>query len=124
MIGGGRTSGEVVFDPTLPIEDAEADINAVTIGYARGLDVAGRSARLEVLVPYTWGSAEGLFVGELTRITRSGFADSRVRFAYNLVGAPALTPTEFATYRQGTVVGASVSVADGFPQQRVALDGQ
>ena len=75
LVGGGRTSGEVVFDPTLPVEDAEADINSVTVGYVRGLDVGGRSARLELLVPYTWGSAEGLFAGDFTRITRSGFAD-------------------------------------------------
>lgn len=110
ILGGGQTTGEVVFDSTLPIEDATAEINAVTFGYVRGLDVAGRSARLEVLVLYTWGSAEGLFIGEPMRITRSGLADARVRFAFNLVGGPALEPREFASYRQGTIVGASVQV--------------
>ena len=30
----GRTSGEIVFDPTLPVEDATAAINAGTVIYA------------------------------------------------------------------------------------------
>ncbi len=53
----GRTSGEIVFDPTLPVEDATAAINAATMVYARALGLAGRAARIEVVVPYTWGSA-------------------------------------------------------------------
>lgn len=110
VVGVGRTTGDVVFDPTLPVEDAEADIYAVSLGYVRGLDVGGRSGRLEVLVPYSWGSAQGLFAGDLTKITRSGLADARVRFAINLSGAPALAPREFGSYRQGTIVGASVQV--------------
>ena len=110
VVGIGRTTGEVVFDPTLPVEDAEADIYAVSLGYVRGLDVAGRSGRLELLVPYTWGSAEGLFEGDATKITRSGLADARVRFAVNLLGAPALAPRDFGSFRQGTIVGASVQV--------------
>ncbi len=62
------------------------------------------------MVPYTWGSAEGLFLGEPARITRSGLADPRIRFAVNLIGAPALTPREFATYRQTTILGVSLQV--------------
>ena len=106
----GRTSGEIVFDPTLPVEDATAAINAGTVVYARALGLAGRAARVEVMVPYTWGSAEGLFLGEQTRITRSGLADPCVRFAVNLFGAPALTPREFGGYRQGTILGVSLQV--------------
>jgi len=106
----GRTNGEIIFDLTLPVEDATAAINAGTVIYARALGLAGRAARIEVMVPYTWGSAEGLFLGEETRITRSGLADPRVRFAVNLLGAPALTPREFATYRQTTILGVSLQV--------------
>ena len=106
----GRTSGEIIFDPTLPVEDATAAINAGTVIYARALGLAGRAARVEVMVPYTWGSAEGLFLGEQTRITRSGLADPRVRVAVNLIGAPSLTPREFATYRQTTILGISLQV--------------
>ena len=35
VLGVGRTRGEVVFDPTLPVEDAQARINAITVGYVR-----------------------------------------------------------------------------------------
>ncbi len=49
-------------------------------------------------------------MGEFTRITRSGLADPRVRFAVNLIGAPALEASDFVNYRQDTIVGASVQV--------------
>ena len=37
--------------------------------------------------------------------------DPRVRFAVNLYGAPAMTPREFGSYQQGTILGFSLSVA-------------
>jgi hypothetical protein len=31
----GNTRGEVLFDPSVPITDVQADLNLATIGYAR-----------------------------------------------------------------------------------------
>ena len=111
VLGVGRTRGEVVFDPTLPVE-GRSGAHQRHHGRVRAgpLDIADRSARLELFAPYTWGSAEGLFLGEFTRITRAGLADPRIRFAYNLYRAPALEAREFASYRQDTIVGVSLQV--------------
>ena len=41
LVGIGRSSGGVVFDPTVPITDVHADINAVTLGVGRTFDLGG-----------------------------------------------------------------------------------
>ena len=101
----GRSSGGVVFDPTLPLEDVTATINSTGAGFFKSFGFLGRMANASVFVPYTWGTIQGLLEGEFARGTRSGLADSRFRFTMNLAGAPALRPREFATYRQKTNFG-------------------
>jgi hypothetical protein len=56
------------------------------------------------------GNAEGLYVGQPVSAYRTGFGDPSFRLAINLLGAPAMTPSEFAAYRQDTIVGASLVV--------------
>src|SRR5688572_12502589 len=43
--GYGYTAGNVVTDPALPLEDAEIEAHAAFVGYARSLDVFGRSGK-------------------------------------------------------------------------------
>ncbi len=106
-----RSEGSVIFDPTLPIEDVTAKINGTTVGYFQSINFFGRYGNLGLSVPYAWGSMQGLVEGEFTRITRSGLADPRLRFAFNLFGAPALKPRAFATYRQRTNLGVSFTLS-------------
>jgi hypothetical protein len=107
----GRSSGGVVFDPTLPLEDVTATINSTGAGYFKSFGLLGRMANASVFVPYTWGSIQGLLEGEFARGTRSGLADSRFRFTMNLAGAPALSLREFAKYRQKTNFGVGFTLA-------------
>ena len=106
----GRSAGDLSFDPTLPIEDGKANINAPSVGYFRSFNFLGRSANLALAVPYLWGSAEGRLAGEFQAITRSGLPDTGLRFGINLVGAPAMDLKEFVNYRQKTNLGASLVV--------------
>lgn len=108
--GYGRSAGDLSFDPTLPIEDAEATINTTSLGYFRSIDFLGRSANVAVAIPYVWGSAQGRLAGDFQAITRSGLLDPRLRFAVNLIGAPAMNLKEFVGYRQKTNLGVSVVV--------------
>ena len=101
----GRSSGSVLFDPTLPLEDVTATINSTGVGFFKSFGFLGRMANASVFVPYTWGSIQGLLAGEFARGTRSGLPDSRFRLTMNLAGAPALRPSEFAGYRQKTNFG-------------------
>ena len=82
----------------------------VGVGYLRSLDTL-RGARL--LSPSS-GSlcanerASGKLQGEPVSGARSGTADARVRLALNLLGGPALTPAEYASYRQRRNLGVSL----------------
>jgi len=107
-VGGyGHSSGSVVFDAALPFSDVEARLNATSLAYGRWFGLFGRSASAAFALPYVWGSVEGN-VGEVRHaITRSGLADARLRFTMNLVGGPALAPSEFAKRRRGNTLGMS-----------------
>jgi len=106
-----RSNGSVVMDPTLPVEDVTAGVNGAALGYFQSFGFLGRFANFGLTVPYAWGAMQGLLEGEFARITRSGLGDPRLRFAVNLIGAPALKPVDFARYRQKTNLGLSLSLA-------------
>jgi hypothetical protein len=104
----GHTSGAVVFEPSLPIENVTARVNGATLLYGRTFGLLGRSASVGVGVPYVWGTVQGDVKEQAHSIRRSGLADMRLRLAVNLVGGPALDRAEFARRRPRTTFGASV----------------
>ncbi len=110
VVAFARSSGDLSFDPALPIEDAQATLKTAALAYVYSLDVFGRSANVGFGVPYVWGPLSGTVKGQFTSVHRSGLGDPTVRFAVNLYGAPAMTMEEFARYKQRTNVGASVTV--------------
>jgi hypothetical protein len=107
-----RSSGDVIFDPSIPVTDVSAEVYGATVGIGRTFDAAGRLGQLAAVLPYSWGEVEGRVQEQTGRVTRSGAADMRVRLALNLWGSPALSPREFARRsNRGTVIGASVTVS-------------
>jgi hypothetical protein len=112
IAGFARSSGEVLPDPSAPVEDVEAQIDAVVVGYARTFGLFGRSASVAAALPFASGEVSGL-VGGTTRgrVERNGPGDTRVRFAVNLYGSPARTPQEFAREKPRATFGASLIVA-------------
>jgi hypothetical protein len=104
------SSGDLAFDPSAPISEADAKITSSAAGYTRTLKVAGRSANLGIFVPYVLGDIEGLYLGEPAAAERSGPGDLAIRAAVNLLGAPAMSPREFAAYRPRTLLGASLEI--------------
>jgi hypothetical protein len=105
------SGGDVTFDPALPLEDAEATIQASVLAYVRSVDFFGRSGNIAIAVPFVLGHVEGRYIGEFTEVDRSGFRDPVVRFAVNLHGAPAMDLKRFASYRQKTNLGLSFVAA-------------
>ena len=105
------TWGDVAFDPSAPIDEASATINKTAFSFTRAFNLAGRSANAGVAVPVIAGHLEGLYLGEPAEVDRFGLGDPRLRLAVNLYGAPAMTPQAFASYRQRTIVGLSLTVA-------------
>jgi hypothetical protein len=106
---GGQTGG-ILFDPSLDIDDVEADltIGITAIGYTFGL--AGRQARVLGVFPMAWGGIDGVIGATPQHQSLNGLVDPRIKLSVALRGAPALTRAEFARAPRQTIVGASVTV--------------
>lgn len=110
QVGYGRSEGNVLIDPSLPIEGLNAGLNLVSFKYGRVFDFFGRSAKFEALLPFATGHWEGELEGEHRERDVSGLADARFTLNVNFVGSPSLEMPEFRSYRQKTIVGAVFQV--------------
>jgi hypothetical protein len=83
-------------------------------GYIRTFDWFGKTARVDVTLPYAKGHWQGLLNGEAASVRRQGLADARLRLSVNLIGAPALRGKDFTRFRASnpvtTVLGAAVAI--------------
>jgi len=110
LLGYGYTTGSVLTDPSLPIENVTNEAHIGVFGYVRVLNVFGNSGKVELLVPFAGLTAKGLVFGQPHTREISGLADPYFRFSINFIGAPALTAAEFKNYKQNLIVGASVRI--------------
>jgi hypothetical protein len=117
IVGAGYayTEADLYFSPVLKITDGVSRVNSLGLTGIHTFDLAGKSARISVLLPYVSGRWQGDVDGKFQTIHRRGIGDPRLRFSVNLYGAPALQGAEFAQYRAqhttNTVVGASLAVS-------------
>jgi hypothetical protein len=103
----GRSSGGVVTDPSLPLDDVHATLGVFTAGVGHTFDLAGRTGLFVAVVPFAHARATGS-VGEVTReASRTGGVDARLKLSVNLLGGKARTAREFATAKRTTIVGVS-----------------
>jgi hypothetical protein len=105
------SQGKIAFDPQLSIADAQFHTHTEALAYVRSLDVGGKSAKFDVILPYSSFSAHALVDGQPRERGMSGFGDPRFRFSINLFGAPALSVKDFANYQQDLIVGVSLQVS-------------
>jgi Putative MetA-pathway of phenol degradation len=111
VVSYGYSTGNVVVDSALPLEDFNVHLNASAIAYVRTTDFFGSSGKVALVVPYAWGHASGRVLGELMRLSRSGVSDPRIKVSMIFKGAPALKPQDFVRYRQRTLIGASFQMS-------------
>lgn len=104
------SSGNVLGDPTSPLQDLDVDAQTVVASYLGAFGLFGRSASITVSVPYSFLTGSATFAGEFVADSRSGAVDSRARLAVNLIGGPAMTPREFASFERGRSLGVSLTV--------------
>jgi hypothetical protein len=114
-VGYIRTDGDVLFDPVLRIEDATVNINTVMTSYLRSFNWSGKTARIDVRVPYQKATWKGLLDGSPATAVREGFGDPRIRLSLNFIGAPALRGEDFqaysASHTTNTVVGGALAIS-------------
>ncbi len=111
LVGGGRSTGGILTDPSLPVDDVDAEIDAGVLGLGHTFGLFGRLASVAVAQPYLSGTFEGTLDGEPAAASRSGFGDTKLRASVNLAGNPAMTLAEFTQRTPQTTVGASLTVS-------------
>lgn len=110
LAGVGYSQGALLFDPSVPITDANAKVDIGLLGYVRSFAVADQSAKFGLLLPYGGLDANGYVDGVYTERNVSGLADPSFLLSVNLFGAPAMTLDEYSRYRQDTILGATLKV--------------
>ena len=118
VAGLSRSTGEVLTDPTLPVQNIDATIYGVPLaaGYTFGL--FGRLALVTAAVPVSHAEVSGE-VGEETRsVSRTGLVDMRAKFSINLTGNPAMGARAFIVSPRKVIVGTSLTVVAPTGQYR------
>lgn len=94
-------------DGTKSDSDFNTDINIGLLGYNRVLDISGHSAIATAVI--TGGKVSGSLLDKTLR-SSSGLGDLYLQGVINLMGAPALSAEDFASYTQDTVLSLLVGV--------------
>ncbi len=110
-VGGYSYSwGNIAFDPTVPIENAELTAQGGIAGLARAMNFRGLSGKVSMGGGFICadGSADVQGVRETRDVC--GMTDLSTLASVNFIGAPAISLSEYPHYRQGFLMGASLGV--------------
>ena len=116
LAAAGYASGNMLLEPSLPLDDGRARVGTLGLGYLRVIDFFGMAGKVGFVIPAATGSWEATMAGGDTSTTRTGFGDPALKLSVNFIGSPALMMSEFRAYHQSTVVGASIAVTAPFGQ--------
>ncbi len=110
LVGYGHSEGAIPENSSIGLEKPDLNINSTFLVYGRTFDVLGRNTKFDIILPYSMldGTAQQ-YVNPISRNVQ-GIGDTKARLSFNLLGAPALSPQEFATYQPDTIVGVSLQV--------------
>lgn len=107
-VGYGFNKGNVLTDPSLPIQDFKINTQILAVNYIHSFSLYKKLARVQVSLPMADMRGSLVQNGEVLTGSRTGFADMRIRFGVNLTGSPALDPKNFKKYEQKAILGVSL----------------
>ena len=110
VAGYAYSVGGVLFDPAVPLENANIKTHGTVLAYARSIKIGRMSGKVDMILPYAWLSGTAEFQGQPVSREVSGLGDARVRMSVNFIGAPALPLSGFKDYKQDLVAGASLQI--------------
>jgi hypothetical protein len=106
----GFANGAVFMDPSLPVDDVDADIHLVVARYVRTLELFGLPSKVKVMLPWSSGHWEGFVEDEFRVRDATGLGDARLVLEMQFAGAePSEVPVPVAD-RGGTVWGARLQL--------------
>ena len=109
VVSASYSTGDLVFDASLSLEDVTADKSVAGVGYQRFFSLFGKTAKVAAVAAWANSDAEGLVNDQFHERHFSGLTDPRVAMSWIFFGAPAMTAKEYVGYRPGTLAGVSLS---------------
>ena len=110
-LGLAYVEGDIFIDPLLLIEDASFELKVTAAAWVHSFGILGKSARVDVNLPYLSGRWQGAIDNSIVNIHRRGQGDARLRLSMLLYGGQAQRPIEFAqSKKSNTVIGTAISV--------------
>jgi hypothetical protein len=110
ILGYGYSTGNVLLDQALPLEDTESKLHSVTAAFARSINIFGLSGRIQAAVPFATATWYSDLNGRDSTTTRNGIGDAIIALAVNFIGAPALKGKEFINFKRNTILGVGLKV--------------
>jgi hypothetical protein len=111
IVAYSESRGAIPIDPALPLSDIDLKVRAALLAYARSLNLFGKSAKFDLIVPVARLKGSATYFGDLVERDVSGISDPLARVTILFHGAPAMSPVEFRQYKQDLLLGASVQVS-------------
>jgi hypothetical protein len=110
VTGFAYSTGGIVTDPSIALEDLKATLKIPSLAALRTFGFFGMTSQVMVAVPYAFGQASALINGQSESTSRSGFSDLRFRWSVLFKGAPAMNLPQFMRAPRKTILGASINV--------------
>ena len=88
IVGYGYANGSVLTDPSLPLDNVSNESHVALFAYATTLNVLGKSAKVDVIVPYVWLTANGARPRRAAPAVRHGLRRPGVSFLDELHRRP------------------------------------
>lgn len=92
-----HSGGNILLDPSLPVEDLNANLNNFVIAYVRSFRLFNKLAKVDAIIPYSFGKYTAIVNNVDTEVIRNGFADPLFRLSVLLLGTKPLLPQDYIT---------------------------
>ncbi|EED30697.1 conserved hypothetical protein [gamma proteobacterium NOR5-3] len=107
-----HSQGDIIVDQSLPVTGVDSNIDYLQLSFQRTFDFAGRTTTFSAIQLASDGTTTGTIDGEEVSRRTVGLGDTTLRWAVNLMGAPAMDRKGFAAMRANPepILGASLSI--------------
>ena len=91
----GYSTGNILLDNALPIEDLNSNLHTAAFIYVRSFKLFNRLAKIDATIPYSTAKFNAVLDAQDASTSRNGFGDPSFRLSMIFIGEDPLTPQEF-----------------------------
>lgn len=91
------STGNILLETALPIEDLSSKINSTVFAYACSFKLFNKLTKVDAILPVAFAKFSGLYDSRDSSTSRQGLGDPSFRVSMVLIGADPLKPADFAT---------------------------